>query len=95
MNDPALPYLASVLRAGDEPGTAEILLWAHRYSTERAMIEGSGKPYLYAEKQQEDDVPFLFKVGCVAEAEPAPIDMVLHCPECDLQHIDAPGEMTR
>ncbi len=24
------------------------------------------------------------------EAEPAPIDMVLHCPACGLQHIDAP-----
>lgn len=93
MNDPTLPYLKSLLTPPEDE--TEILLWAHRYSTERAMIEGSGKPYLYAEKQQEDDVPFLFKVGCVAEAEPAPIDMVLHCPECDLQHIDAPGEMTR
>lgn len=24
-------------------------------------------------------------------ASPAPIDMVLHCPACGLQHIDAPG----
>ena len=28
------------------------------------------------------------------EAQPAAIDMVLHCPACGLQHIDAPDERT-
>lgn len=29
-----------------------------------------------------------------ADSQPAPIDMVLHCPACGLQHIDAPDERT-
>lgn len=29
-----------------------------------------------------------------ADSQPAPIDMVLHCPACFLQHIDAPDERT-
>ena len=29
-----------------------------------------------------------------ADSQPAPINMVLHCPKCGLQHIDAPDERT-
>lgn len=29
-----------------------------------------------------------------ADSQPAPIDMVLHCPKCGMQHIDAPDERT-
>lgn len=30
-----------------------------------------------------------------ADSQPAPIDMVLHCPKCGLQHIDAPEKIDR
>lgn len=30
-----------------------------------------------------------------ADSQPAPIDMVLHCPKCGLQHIDAPEKVDR
>lgn len=30
-----------------------------------------------------------------ADSQPAPIDMVLHCPKCGLQHIDAPEQIDR
>lgn len=30
-----------------------------------------------------------------ADSQPAPIDMVLHCPKCGLQHIDAPEKVNR
>lgn len=31
-------------------------------------------------------------VGMVLKQEPPPIDMVLHCPNCNTQHIDEPHE---
>jgi hypothetical protein len=34
------------------------------------------------------------KVGTPLYSKPAPIDMVLHCPQCGTQHIDAPDERT-
>ena len=70
MKDPTLTYLAEQLRPAAEPATQTITLWAHRYPIERVMVEGGAKPYLYAEKQADDDVPFSFVVGVVAEADP-------------------------
>lgn len=38
------------------------------------------------------DAALASQPGCAVEGEAVPIDMVLHCPMCGLQHIDAPED---
>jgi hypothetical protein len=81
------------------PPAAEPVAWRARYHAHGAwnatLFPLKGDELDWARKQwPEYEQQPLYTAAPAAPEAPAPIDMVLHCPACGRQHIDAPDERT-
>jgi len=79
--------LQAALREIDRAAAAQPVAFRYRYH--------DGGKWIFADKPVEGWTPESYEqqpLYATPPAAPEPIDMVLHCPACGLQHIDAPED---